>query len=217
MSITLGTGTQVDIASTYATPVTVTAISNANPAVCTAAGHTLTNGMLVEVTSGWELLTGRIARVIGVAAGVFSLEGIDTTSTTLFPAGAGAGSVRQITAWLALPLVREVAMSGGEQEFVDTPQLIHARSGRIPSSVSGIELSMQVYYVAAPSAGIARVQAVQALGLPVALRARHPAGDLVLANGYWSIRRLPTMTRGEARISQISFAALAVEETIYAA
>ena len=64
MSITLATGTQVAIASTYGTGFTITAISNANPAVATlSAAHGVVVNDLIEITSGWDRLNGRVVRV----------------------------------------------------------------------------------------------------------------------------------------------------------
>ena len=47
------TGTLFSVATTFGSAITVTAVTNANPAVCTATAHGLSNGDLIEVTSGW--------------------------------------------------------------------------------------------------------------------------------------------------------------------
>ena len=98
MAITLATGTQVAIASTYGTASNVTAATNAAECVLTvAAGHGIVVGDFVEFTSGWDLATGRIFRVKTVATNDVTLEGFNTTSTTNFPAGTGTGTVKEDT------------------------------------------------------------------------------------------------------------------------
>lgn len=217
MPISLGVGTQVAIATGYDAADIFSAITNASPAVMTlSSGHGLVNADFVEVNSNWDLLNGRIARITGSATTAASLEGIDTSSTTLYPAGGGVGNVRRITGWTPIPLLADPTLNGGEQQFVDVPELAKQRTGKLPGEVSAIDLSMPVYYEALPSAGVARVIAVQAAGLPVAIRITHPSGDVIVANGYWSIRRFPSISRTAARLSQITFSQLAVDETIYA-
>lgn len=86
MAIIIATGTGVDIASTYGASVNMTAITNATEAVATlAAGHGVVVGDFLEVTSGWQRLTGRIVRVKTVATNDVTLESINTSSTSLFP------------------------------------------------------------------------------------------------------------------------------------
>ena len=103
MSITLATGTLVAIASTYGAAVNMTAISNAAAAVATlAAGHGVVVGDFLEVTSGWDRLNGRIVRVSAVSTNDVTFEGINTVSTSLYPAGTGTGTIRRITAWTNL-------------------------------------------------------------------------------------------------------------------
>jgi hypothetical protein len=99
MSVKLPNGTTFAIASGYGSPITVTALSNASTAVATASAHGLTEGDFVEVTSGWSRLNGKVVRVGTADTGTFELEGIDTSSTTAYPAGSGIGTVRKISGW----------------------------------------------------------------------------------------------------------------------
>jgi Phage tail tube protein, TTP len=217
MSTSLGVGTQVAIASGFEAADVVSAVSNAGEAVCTVSvGHGLIDGDIVEVTSGWPLLNGRIARIKASGATSVTLEGIDTSSTTLYPAGEGAGSLRKVTGFTSIPLIADPTLSGGEQQYVDVPELAKPRTGKLPSEISAIDISFPVYFEATPSAGVTRVVAVAATGTPAALRLTHPSGDKIYANGNWSIRRMPNISRAAARQSLVSFAQLAVEETIYA-
>lgn len=50
------------------------------------------------MTSGWAKLDSRVVRVANISADTFELEGVDTTSTTSYPAGGGAGSAAKANA-----------------------------------------------------------------------------------------------------------------------
>jgi hypothetical protein len=112
------TGTTFFIASAYAASKTVTIVTNASEAVVTSAAHGYSNGDIVEITSGWGRLNLRNFRIKSVATDTFVLEGADTTSTTLFPAGSGIGSVRKISTFTQITGVMNPQSSGGDPKTV---------------------------------------------------------------------------------------------------
>lgn len=67
----------------------VTAITQANPAVVTCAGHTFTNGQQVWFRSivGMTELNDNVYTVANVTANTFELSGIDSTSYTAYVSG----------------------------------------------------------------------------------------------------------------------------------
>ncbi len=146
MAITLSTGTVVAIASTYGTSVSMTAISNASQAVATlAAGHSVVVGDFLEVTSGWDLLNGRIVRVVTVVTNDITFENINTTSTSLYAAGAGTGSIRRITAWTNITQIQNIAPGGGEQQFVDVTTIVDRTQKQIPTTRSAQTIQLRIY------------------------------------------------------------------------
>lgn len=112
------TGTTFFIASAYAASKTVTVVTNASEAVVTSAAHGYNNGDIVEITSGWGRLNLRNFRIKSVATDTFVLEGADTTSTTLFPAGSGIGSVRKVSTFTQITGVMNPQSSGGDPKTV---------------------------------------------------------------------------------------------------
>lgn len=115
------TGTTIAVASAFSSPLTTSTASNAAECVLGMASTTgLANGDYVEVTSGWGRLNKRIARVKSLAANTsITLEGIDTSNTTFFPAGTGAGSVRKVSTWQTIDKVTAISSSGGDPITVD--------------------------------------------------------------------------------------------------
>ncbi|MTI92149.1 MAG: phage tail protein [Pseudomonas stutzeri] len=196
MSVSLPNGAVVSIASAYAAPITVTAVSNANPAVATAEGHGLANGDIVEVTSGWSRLNSRVARVAGVTADTFQLEGINTTSTNLYPAGGGAGSVRKVSTWQQITQVLEFTTSGGEQQFVTYSFLEEDVEHQIPTVKSASSFAMTIgddaelpWYSILSDANDDRI--------PRAVSVVLPSGSAIFYNGYVTLNKTPTLTKNE--------------------
>lgn len=80
-------------------PFAITGITNANPAVITAPGHTLTNGMTIGVSGvlGMTQVNNSALTawtIAGVSGNTFQLSGIDSTAWGVY---AGGGEVEQTT------------------------------------------------------------------------------------------------------------------------
>lgn len=197
MTVRLPNGSTFDLASTYGSAITVTGISNANPAVATANAHGLANGDILEVTSGWNSLNGRAVRVSGVTTNTFELEGINTLNTQKFPAGLGAGSVREVTALVRVTQVLDVANSGGEQQFFNYGLLEEQDDRQLPTTRSPFQINITVaddtsqsFVPVAEAADEDREQR--------ALRLNLPNGSIILYNGYVSFAQTPSLTRNQA-------------------
>jgi hypothetical protein len=193
MTIRLSNGSVVSIASTYGSPITVSAVTNANPGVATATAHGLANGDIIEVTSGWPGLNSKIVRVSGVTANNFNFEGIDTTSTTNFPAGAGIGTVRKVTAWAALQQILNFESSGGDQnyweyQFLESDTQRRLKTFKSPQAINlsiGDDPTLPGYIVLA---------AANDDGLPRALRVALPGGSFLYYNMDISVNKTPQVT-----------------------
>ena len=144
MAGTLPNGSTISIQSGLGSALTVSAVTNANPAVCTSTAHGLSDGDLVVFTSGWSKLTNRIFRVASSDTNSFALEGIDTTDTDRYPAGAGIGSVKEITGWTQIQQVLNTATEGGEQQYATFQVLEDDFEQRIPTnkSASGFNVTI---------------------------------------------------------------------------
>ncbi len=215
MAITLATGTQVAIASTYGTASNVTAATNAAECVSTvAAGHGILVGDFVEFTSGWDLATGRIFRVKTVVTNDVTLGGFNTTSTTNFPAGSGTGTVRRITAWTQITQVQNVGTGGGDQQYADITSISDRIQKQIPTTRSPLEITLTVFDD--PALGwYAPVQTASDSSTPAAVRFVFPNNSRLVANAYWSLQKVPNINANAPLTSAISLSTLA-EPTRYA-
>ncbi|RZL39226.1 MAG: phage tail protein [Rubrivivax sp.] len=191
--VSLPNGSTVFIASGYGSALPVTILTNASPAVATSAAHGLTNGDFVEVSSGWGRLDQKVCRVTGVTTNTFNLESIDTTSTTIYPAGSGIGSVRKITGYTQLAQILSSNSTGGEQQFATYQFLEADGEKRIPTtkSASGLTFSVaddpaQAGYILASAANDDRAKR--------AIKIVLSNGGILSYNAYVSINKTPSLT-----------------------
>lgn len=195
MSVSLPDGATLAIATTYGSPKTVTAITNANNAVASSASHGILTGAPVLVSSGWQKINDRVFKAGTVAAGTLELAGANTTNTTSYPAGSGIGTVTEITAWTQITQILEFSTQGGDQQFANYSFLEEDFERQVPSMVSAQSIQLGIAddptlagYIALQTAAEAR--AVRAIRLSL------PNGSTLFYNGFVSFNPTPTMSKG---------------------
>lgn len=209
MTISTSVGLQTAIASAYGVTKNMTAISNAVAAVATLeASHGVVVGDYVEVTSGWDLLSLRIARVSVVATNDVTLEGINTSSTTDYPAGSGTGTVRKISTWTPITQIQGVTPSGGALEYIDTTTVSDRTKKQQPSTRTPVEIKLTTFDD--PTlAWYATANSVSESNALAGLRFSFPNGSKLVANGYWSLQTTPNIASGAALTADLDFSAAA--------
>ena len=85
--------------------------------MASSTAHGLVSGEIVVITAASTRLDQRVARVDNEAANAFDIEGINTTSTTLYPSGFGVGSVAEHSTFVSLSQTTGTTSSGGEQQY----------------------------------------------------------------------------------------------------
>ena len=209
MAITLATGTQVAVASTYGTGFTITAITNANPAVATLSpSHGVIVGDFIEVTSGWDLLNKRVVRVSVGATNDVTLEGINTSDTGRYPAGTGTGTGREITAWSSVTQVRSVSTSGGDLNFADITTLSDTTQKQVPTTRSAQQIDFE--FMDDPTLSWYSVaQTASDSNAITAMRIIFPNSTRLVANGYLSLQKNPTIEVNSPVTARLGFSAVA--------
>ncbi|WDG77364.1 phage tail protein [Pseudomonas chlororaphis] len=207
MSVRIPNGTTFEIASTMSAPKAFTAISNAKPAVLTAAAHGLADGDVIVIDSAWAKLNGRPARVIDSDVGDFAAEGVDTTSTKNYPAGSGAGTVRAASGWTQIAQITEPAANGGDQQFLTYGFLEDDDDRQMPTTKSASSMTLPVADDP-EKAYVAIVEAADEDKEPRLVRANLPSGATIYYYAYVSITATPTLSRNNimTRTITLSFA-----------
>lgn len=207
MAVSLPNGATVEIASGIGSALTVSALTNADPGVATSTAHGLTDGDYVIVTSGWSRLTDRVVRVDDSDTNTFALEDIDTSSTSVYPAGAGTGSVKKVTGWTQLQQILTSTSNGGEQQFLDYQFLESDAAKRIPTFKSPAGLAFTV--ADDPTlAGYILAKAANDDRLPRAVRVNLPNGAKLLYYAYISLAPSPSLSVNEVMAVQVTLSLL---------
>lgn len=201
----LPNGATFDFAATYGTDVTVTAITNAKPAVATATAHGLAEGDIIHLTTGWLKLTGRGFRVGAVTADTFEIEGTDTTSTQRYPLGTSAGTAKKVASWVTISQITEATSSGGEQQFYTFGYLSEDEDRQLPTTRSPSTLTLTVaddpsqqFVPVLEAADEVREERLQRLNLV--------NGDIIIYNSIASITNTPSLTRNQLMVRTITLA-----------
>ena len=204
MSISLPNGATLKLATVYGSAIAVTAASNANPVVLTAAAHGLANGDLVEVSSGWSRINNRIFRVSLSASGTFALEGLDTSTTETYTPGGGAGSVRKITTLTQITQILETTSSGGEMGFTEVSLLENDFSTQLPTQASAQSIAISI--ADDPTLpGFIAVKAAAETRSPRALVVTLPNNSVILYNGIVSLDETPSLTKNSVMAVKSTF------------
>ncbi|MGK5017701.1 phage tail tube protein [Janthinobacterium sp. HLS12-2] len=204
MSISLPNGATLKLATVYGPAISITAASNASPAVLTAAAHGLANGDLVEVTSGWSRINNRIYRVSLSAAGTFALEGLDSSNTTTYTPGGGIGSVRKINTLTQITQILETTSSGGEMGFTEVSLLENDFSTQLPTQASAQSIAISI--ADDPTlAGFIAVKAAAETRSPRALVVTLPNNSIILYNGIVSLDETPSLTKNSIMAVKSTF------------
>lgn len=207
MAVQLPNGSLVAIASGYGSPITATGISNGDPGVVTAAAHGLSDGDIIEVTSGWSRLTDKIVRVDNSATGTFELEGINTTSTSVYASGGGAGTVREITGWTQLAQILTSASQGGEQQFLTYQFLEADAEKRIPTFKNAAGITFSIAYDPDLS-GYQLVQTANDDRQQRAVRITLADGSLLYYNAYISLGTIPSLDVNQLMAVEVTLSLL---------
>lgn len=196
MAYALPNGSTFEIASALAASKSFTAITNGTAPSVSATSHGLIVGDYIVLTSGWSKINNRVFRVASSTTDAFTIAGVDTTSTTLYPAGQGAGSFQKVTGWTAISQITEVSFSGGEQQFLNFAFLEDADEKQMPTSKSAISMSLTV----ADDPNLPYVALVEAADVDLKarpLKLNLVSGSVMAYNAVVSITSTPTVTRDE--------------------
>lgn len=191
-------GAQYAFAKTIGADVPITGITNASPGVAAAATTPIV-GDFILIKSNWSQLIGQACRAATVTANTsFALEGIDTTDTTLFPAGEGAGSYAELSDWQGLSQIRDIQQQGGDfNDFAWT--YVEDRSLRQrsrPTDANPLKLTFMFDYDPSLPEFDALKTVTQKQQL-TAMRETLPDGTILLYTGYLAFNESPTRTRNQ--------------------
>lgn len=200
-------GATFNFSSTFASAKTITALSNANPAVATCTAHGYTTGDEILLTSGWEDVTDSIWRVTVIDANSFSIQGLDASNTSFFAPGAGTGSAQKVSGWTAIPQVLTISSQGGDPRFTTIQPLAKRNAINVPVGFNPSSITLTLGHDASNAQyqtmlGISRT--LSKVGFKMALS----GGATSYGYGYMAVSEVPSLNNGQANTVPASLAML---------
>ena len=196
MAYSLPEGSSQQFSNTLASAKTVTAITNANPAVATCTGHGYTTGDEIMLSSGWEDATDSVYKIESVDSNSFKILGLDSTNTSFFPAGSGGGSAQKLSAWTAIPQVLTISASGGDARFTDVNPLAKRNGIRIPTGFNATSVTLSLGFDATTPAYKTMVGISRSLS-KVAFKQVLSGGSVQYGWGYLTVSEFPKLNNNQ--------------------
>ena len=189
-------GSSQQFSQTFASAKTITAITNANPAVATSVAHGYTTGDEILITSGWEDITDSVVKITVLTADTFSLTGVDASNTGFYPAGTGTGTAQKISGWTAIPQVLTISGSGGDARFTDVQLLARRNSLKIPTGFNATSITLSLAHDAAQPGYQTMLQISRNLS-KVAFKQVISGGAVTYGYGYLNVSELPKLNSNQ--------------------
>jgi hypothetical protein len=203
MSAPKWVGVQVAMQSAIAAAKTVTAVTKADPGVASSTAHGYTNGDIVLMTAqGMSEINNRLFRAAGVAADTFQLEGEDTTDYNTF----SSGTAQKITLGTTFNTLKNISVSGGEFDLMDTTTIHDLIKKQEPGMASAIVFTFDSYWDIADAALQAAIAASKTQQQR-AFQFTFPDGKKMLFYGYVGATGLPNGSTGEKVTTKITITA----------
>ena len=196
MAYSFPEGAAFFFSSTFAAAKSVTAMTNASPAVATSAAHGYASNDEIVLTSGWEDATDSAYKITVIDANTFSVGGLVTTDTSFFPAGSGTGSAQKISNWVQIPQVLSISTSGGDPRYTTITPLAKRNAINVPTGFNATSITLTLGHDAANSA----YQSMQTIsrGLTkVAFKQVLSGGATSYGYGYMAVSEMPTLNVGQ--------------------
>ena len=196
MAYSLPEGSSQQFSNTLAAAKTITAITNANPAVATCTGHGYTTGDEIMLSSGWEDANDSVYKIESVDSNSFRILGLDSTNTSFFPAGSGGGSAQKLSAWTAIPQVLTISASGGDARFTDVTPLAKRNGIRIPTGFNATSVTLSLGFDATTPAYKTMVGISRSLS-KVAFKQVLSGGSVQYGWGYLTVSEFPKLNNNQ--------------------
>ena len=192
MAFNFPEGSSQQFSQTFASAKTITAVSNANPAVLTSVSHGYTTGDEVLFTSGWEDATNTVYKINVLTADTFSVLGLNSVNTNFYPVGAGVGTTQKISGWTAIPQVITIDTSGGGPRFTDVQLLSSRNAIKVPTGFEATTTTLSLAHDATLAGYVTMLDISRSL-TKVAFKQVLGSGAITYGYGYLATSESPKL------------------------
>lgn len=190
-------GSKFYFSQTFASAKTITALSNASPAVATSTSHGYTDGDEVILTSGWEDATDTVFQVDQLTADTFSLLGLNATDTNFYAAGTGTGTAQKVSAWTEIPQVLTIATSGGDARFTTINPIARRNAINVPTGFNPTSITLTLGHDPS-NANYETMLDISRTLSKVAFKMVLSGGAVSYGYGYMSVSEAPSLNVNQA-------------------
>lgn len=214
MSLKFPDGSVIGFSTAIAAAIPFTAITNAATPEITTSG-TIAEDSILVVQSGWPYLNNRAVVAGATDMGDTEIIGIDTTDTTLFPAGRGIGTVAIASSFVDFSQQGELTSSGGEPQLYTGKWLEDplGQEFQVPIGQSARSYSLPLDYDK-DLAWFEPAKAATRRRKPVVIRISLPGGDIIYEYGYVHFNPGLNMQSGNPIKNAVNFYLLGTEGTL---
>lgn len=190
-------GSKFYFSQTFASAKTITALSNASPAVATSTSHGYSDGDEVILTSGWEDATDTVFQVDQLTADTFSLLGLNATDTNFYAAGTGTGTAQKVSAWTEIPQVLTIATSGGDARFTTINPIARRNAINVPTGFNPTSITLTLGHDPS-NANYETMLDISRTLSKVAFKMVLSGGAVSYGYGYMSVSEAPSLNVNQA-------------------
>lgn len=201
------TGTTFQLYTSLQAAKVITGISNAAEAVVSSTAHGYSNGDYVFVESGWGRINRRAFRIKSVTTDSYVLEGMNTTNTSFYPAGGGAGSGYKALSPVQVTQVLASNSTGGEAKKVTYKYIESDVEFSINDGFTAVSRTMEIDADAVGTPGYTLMQSLTETGANTILRTLLKGGSFTLTPGSVALNEEIILTDGQVNRVRVDFSA----------
>lgn len=192
-----GSAFQFSAFSGFAAAKNVTIATNANPSVLTSVAHAYVDNDELLFLSGWEDASDTIYRADQLSVDTLSLLGLDTTDTSLYPTGAGIGTLQKVGTWTTIPQVLTINTSGGDPKFTTISPLARRTAINVPTGFNPTTITLTLGYDPA-NAVFQTMRGLSRTLSKVGFKMLLAGAGTTYGFGYLAVSEVPTLNQGQA-------------------
>lgn len=183
--IVKGRQVRVEVAATYGTAKTISAVSKASPGVASSTAHAMANGTIgyFDGVTGMDELEGQVASVADQTTDAFDIEKLNTTSFGTFT----AGEFVPVATWVTLSKSTSYEIGGGAAEKTDDTTLLDAMKKEGVGALAAQNVTISGFAESYNSAAADLVEAAALAGADIVVRITLKDGSRRLVRGVPSL------------------------------
>lgn len=157
MSTIVGRNVKVEVALTFNSPASPTAVTKANPAVGTLTSHTFADADVGywTVTAGMVEIDGQAVHIMDTSANTFTMNGLDSTNYSTFT----AGTLTTALTWGTISEAASYAVGGGAANALDDTRLIDVKTRNVAGLLAPQDITVDVRNGVSAGSAMAFVEA----------------------------------------------------------